>query len=363
VRSTTDDTSFSIYGILQDDALQPASIPQTLTNKEIRGLYNTLYLDKGITADRRTSAEVGYVRFNTDFDQLEVRTNAGWEFVGTGTETGSGATGPTGPTGPIGPEGGPTGPTGPTGPQGPEAVAITLLGSVALIADLPSTGNALADAYVVEEDGNVYFWDSSEWDNLGAINGPTGPTGPTGPQGNEGPTGPSGGPTGADGATGPTGATGSTGPTGPAGVTDFDGLSDVAAIGLDLGKIAYSAVARLVVTANGVAGYNFNSHYTGDNPEIFVLGGTTIAFDLSGVPAHPFLIQNNAGGTYVDITSGLIHIAPDGTVSLDENAQGQTSGTLYWNVPNTPLGGAYKYQCSAHVAMNGTITHKSISSI
>jgi len=139
-----------------------------------------------------------------------------------------------GPTGPTGAFGGPTGPTGPTGATG-QGVAIK--GSVATVADLPSTGNVVGDSYIVQSDGDLYVWSGSVWNNAGPIVGPTGatgasvtgPTGPTGAPSTEvGPTGATG-PTGAQGAsgnigpTGPTGATGEastvTGPTGPAGST------------------------------------------------------------------------------------------------------------------------------------------------
>jgi hypothetical protein len=123
------------------------------------------------------------------------------------TGAASQVTGPTGPTGPTGAQGvtGPTGadsqvtgPTGPTGPQGAQGVPITLKGSVATVAALPSTGNVLNDAYIVDENGDIYVWDGSQWYSAGQIVGATGPTGPqgiqgvTGPQGDLGPTGPSG---------------------------------------------------------------------------------------------------------------------------------------------------------------------------
>ena len=239
VRSTTDNTSFSSNGIPQEDSALPASIAQTFSNKVIRGRDNTLILDRGTTAERRVSAEAGYVRYNTEFDEIEyLKSDGSWESVGTG----DGATGPTGPqgeqgpigqagvdgaTGPTGPEGptgatGPTGPTGadsnvtgptgatgdigPTGPTGPQGTSITLLGSVATVGDLPASGNTVNDAYIVQADGNLYVWDGDSWNDVGQIQGPEGPTGPTGA-------------TGADstvpGPTGPIGATGPTGPTGP----------------------------------------------------------------------------------------------------------------------------------------------------
>lgn len=82
VRSTLALTSFSINGVPQEDSAQPENIAQTFTNKVIRGEDNTIYLDKGTTAERSISAEVGYVRFNTETDALEVKTSTGWQTIG-----------------------------------------------------------------------------------------------------------------------------------------------------------------------------------------------------------------------------------------------------------------------------------------
>jgi hypothetical protein len=205
VRSTVSTTSFTCVGITQDDAAQPAALSQVFTNKVIRGISNTLYLDKGQTADRRLDAEEGYVRYNGDLNAgagaLELLTSAGWEPVGLGEAL----QGPTGPTGAVGPEGGPTGPDGaigPTGPAGPQAIAINLLGTVADFASLPSADQDFSDTYLVSDDDNLYFWDNSAWVSLGPI------VGPTGAQGVQGPTGSAGG----DGAAGATGAVGPIGP-------------------------------------------------------------------------------------------------------------------------------------------------------
>lgn len=82
VRSSTEYASFSSTGILQDDAVTPSDLPQTLTNKVIRGIDNLIYVDKGTTAQRLESAELGYIRYNTDFNTLEVNTDEGWKTVG-----------------------------------------------------------------------------------------------------------------------------------------------------------------------------------------------------------------------------------------------------------------------------------------
>lgn len=81
VRASTDDVNFSAYGIMQDDVVGPGDLAQTFTNKVIRGNNNLIYVDKGTSAQRNPAAEIGYVRFNTEFDTLEVRTTAGWKRV------------------------------------------------------------------------------------------------------------------------------------------------------------------------------------------------------------------------------------------------------------------------------------------
>ena len=232
VRVNTDLCSFSVTGIAQEDSALPESIAQTFSNKVIRGVDNTLYLDRGTTAERPATVQEGYTRYNTETESLEVLTSTDWETVGTGTG-GSGATGPTGPageTGPTGPAGsdgdpggptGPTGPTGATGATGAQATNINYAGLVATVGDLPADGNNVNDAYLVTADGNLYIWNGSTWVDSGPLVGPTGPTGEAGPTGSQGPIGPTGetGPTGATGpeVTGPAGEIGPTGPTGPSG--------------------------------------------------------------------------------------------------------------------------------------------------
>jgi plastocyanin len=325
VRTSVALSSFSINGVAQEDSVLPENLNQTFTNKVIRGTSNTLYLDRGTTAQRSGSAEAGYVRFNTETDLLEVKTSSAWTTVGSGS--GSGSTGPTGPTGPTGAASTVTGPTGPTGPSGGPTGPTGVTGPT------------------------------------GPSGGPTGPTGPTGATGASvtGPTGPASIVAGPTGPTGPS-VTGATGPTGPAGVSTFSGTTDATAASITIDEVAYSAIARLVVTANGTTAYQFNSHYSGDDPTIFVLGGATIAFNLSDA-MHPFKLQHDTGSGFVDITAGLIHSTTAGTLTTDVNAQGKTSGTLYWNVPVTAASGGYRYICGSHAGMTGTITHKSLSAI
>jgi hypothetical protein len=82
VKSTTAGTSFFIQGMFQPENYSASDVPLEFTNKIIRGSSNTLYLDKGTTSQRLASAEVGYTRFNTETDTLEVKTSTGWRTIG-----------------------------------------------------------------------------------------------------------------------------------------------------------------------------------------------------------------------------------------------------------------------------------------
>jgi hypothetical protein len=159
------------------------------------------------------------------------------------------------------------GDVGATGPTGPQGTSIRLKGSVATTFDLPSSGNLINDAYLVEADGNLYVWNGSFWENVGKIVGPTGPSGPTGAVGPLGPTGPTGaastvtGPTGPTGpsVTGPTGSTGATGPV-------FSELTGVQYLGStvlsavdanSLVRINSSLSTTVTIPSDGTSGYTF----------------------------------------------------------------------------------------------------------
>ena len=141
-----------------------------------------------------------------------------------------------------------------------------------------------------------------------------------------------------------------------AGATAFTGLSDAA--GLTVDQFYLPAITRLNVTNNGASAYRFDQYGTTDDPTIYAINATTIAFNLN-VIGHPFMIQDNTGTNY---NTGLIHVTTGGTVTTGASAQGQTSGTLYWKIPDS-ISGNYRYQCSIHGAMIGTITIKNFATI
>jgi hypothetical protein len=145
--------------------------------------------------------------------------------------------------------------------------------------------------------------------------------------------------------------------TASAGASAFTDLTDYA--GLTVDQFYLPAITRLNVTANGSAAYRFDQYGTTDDPTIYAINATTIAFSLIGASSHPFLIQDNTGVNY---NTGLVHVTTGGTVTTGSDAQGKTSGTLYWKIPDS-ISGNYRYQCSVHAAMVGTIVIKNFGSI
>lgn len=141
------------------------------------------------------------------------------------------------------------------------------------------------------------------------------------------------------------------------GTSTFAGLSEVTLGNFSIDQVYMPAITMLAVSNNGAVSYLFDQ-YSGSNPTIYAIGGTTIAFKLQ-VTGHPFVIQDGTGTNY---NTGLYHVALNGTVSTGSNAQGQTQGTLYWKVPAS-ISGGYRYQCTLHPIMVGAITVKNIVSV
>src|SRR6056300_61468 len=119
------------------------------------------------------------------------------------------------------------------------------------------------------------------------------------------------------------------------------------------------AAAEIDVTNSGSSAYLFDSHYSGNNPTIYVRAGATYAFNLN-VSGHPFHLQTvsgaySSGNSY---KTGLTHIADDGTVSTGASALLKETGTLYYEIPSGTSGTIY-YACQYHSGMAGSITIQS----
>jgi hypothetical protein len=143
-----------------------------------------------------------------------------------------------------------------------------------------------------------------------------------------------------------------------AGATEFTGLSDASAASLTVDRIYLPAITMLTVTNNSTSAYRFDQYGTTDDPTIYAINATTIAFNLQA-SGHPFLIQDGAGVNY---NTGLVHVSTMGVVSTGSSAQGKDSGTLYWKIPDA-ISGSYRYQCSLHAGMVGNISIKNFGTI
>jgi plastocyanin len=141
-------------------------------------------------------------------------------------------------------------------------------------------------------------------------------------------------------------------------INNFSQLSDILSANLTIDQIYLPAITMLIVTNSGAQAYRFDQYGTINNPTVYAINGTTIAFKLTA-SGHPFLIQTGAGNNY---NTGLVHVATNGTVSTGAAAQGRDSGTLYWKIP-TEITGGYRYQCSIHAPMVGSITIKTFATL
>lgn len=146
------------------------------------------------------------------------------------------------------------------------------------------------------------------------------------------------------------------------GVTNFKDTTDAINAGIGIDDIFEHAIVTLRTTAVGFTAYNFNSHYSGNNPTIYALSGTTICFDLSNAAGHPTEIQDSSG---TPLSTGVFHVDNNGNVTeqvVDGVNHDPDRGHLYWRIPES-FSGTYRYQCTAHAPMVGQIIVKRFSLI
>ena len=270
---------------------------------------------------------------------------------------------------------------GPQGIQGVTGAGVTMQGSVPTEADLPPTGNAQGDAYIVQEDDSLWLWDGTAWVSGGSIQGPQGVQGPQGLQGVQGDIGPQGdqgiqgiqgakgdqgiqgvqgdkgdtgdiGPQGIQGVQGPIGETGADstvpgpqgpkgdqggiGPAGPQGLPGPQGVQGPAA---DTSTLVLKAGDTMTGLLNAPA---FNSSGSSTFHGITNFGDGT--FSRPGAPTTGYLFFGNAGGQYIGFDGGSLVIigAPvscNGNLSaVNITAAGEvkaTSGVIRMNADSS----------------------------
>ena len=142
-------------------------------------------------------------------------------------------------------------------------------------------------------------------------------------------------------------------------------LSQTTALAIPMGAAVYT------ISADGTSAYLFNDYESdgsnGSNEHLYLLADLTYIFDLRALAgSHPFQIQASTSAlTASNGADGLIHIANNGTVSTGTSANAKTEGFLIWKVPHfaTASTGTYRYICTSHSSMVGSITIKTLEQL
>jgi len=265
-----------------------------------------------------------------------------------------GITGVKGDTGIQGIQGavGSTGNEGTQGVSGTNGTSVSLKGSVATFAVLPSTLNTAGDLYVVLLDGNGYVWSGTIWTNVGPIRGPSGVDGMQGIQGLIGLTGAASliaGPQGIQGITGTTGntgLTGNTGETGTQGVQGVQGLTGDQGIQGTVGTDGIDGIQGLTGPAgtdgiDGVAGAQGIQGIQGATGEV---NPALLTAEITRANTAEALLAPKLNpiftGTVQGITSTMVG-APSGSgTSSGENTGDETLSTIKTKLGVTTLSGS-----------------------
>jgi len=254
---------------------------------------------------------------------------------------------------------------GPTGPTGAQGVSITLKGTVGVEELLPEEGNEINDAYIVNENGDLYVWTEEGWTNVGQIVGPQGPTGPTGSIGLDGPTGPTGADSSVTGPTGPTGDTGEVGPTGPTGpqgasIKFIGTVAETSNLPLEDNEIndAY------VVTADGDLYVWDGLAWNGVGQIVGPTGdtGPTGATGPTGPTGADSTVTGPTGptGEANTLTVGTVEVIPSGETPVITISGTAPSQTIDFEIPEGPqgptgpTGPAYTITSTSYDSVNGT---------
>lgn len=259
------------------------------------------------------------VKISADVDNaIEVRADG--LYAAAGAEGPQGPAGADGAQGPIGPQG-PAGPAGADGQDGADGTSLNFKGAADDVADLPVSGNAEGDAWIV--DSNVWIWTNGAWVDGGPISGPAGPQGPAGADGAVGPQGPQGdpGPQGIQGLVGPQGPQGPQGDPGPStermwhrrsiGSTTYT-LEQMASDNDKNRVLEFTGTAPKTVT---VPAYQVNSQFSWD-----VLNGTDI-YIINASAQGDLTIGFEANVTLNVSTPSALVLAPWETTRLHKMAQ------------------------------------------
>ena len=230
-------------------------------------------------------------------------------------------------------ESGFSGTSGYSGWSGTQGTSITIKGSVPNVASLPLIGNQVNDAYIVDDDGDLWVWNGTAWYDAGQIVGPVGQSGfsgysgiaDSGYSGFSGTSGQSGfsGISGFSGWSGESGWSGISGWSG-SGISGFSGTSGFSGISGFSGTSGYSGASGQsgfsgISGWSGISGFSGTSGYSGYSGISGAIGQSSSLFtyyaeavQTSGQPATGYLLWNTAtqsNATQININ----HLTNDGS--------------------------------------------------
>jgi hypothetical protein len=192
---------------------------------------------------------------------------------------------------------------------------VTIKGTVATSAALPTTGNTAGDMWLAADTGHGHVWSGTAFTDVGQIQGPKGDKGDQGIQGIQGIQGPKG----LDGPAGPAGIQGVKGDKGDKGDAGLDGAA--AGFGVPTATALAAGVAP-TVTATGP-----------DTAKVFAFGipkgdkGDKGDKGAPAIAATPTEIQAGTDSTKFISASGLA----GADMYLKNNADDTTTGKLTFN--------------------------------
>lgn len=291
-------------------------------------------------------------------------TGAAGSVGATGAAGSAGAAGPQGATGPQGPAGTPgsqgatgaqgtaglqgaTGAAGATGATGNDGTSVTIAGSVANAAALPSGlgPSDAGDGYITQDDGHLHVWSGSSFSDVGTVRGPVGPTGPQGPNGATGATGG----VGPAGATGAQGTQGATGPIGPGSSTDitFTRTATTVTVESSTGNDAILPAADTtnagVLTAadktklNAVTGTNTGDQTITLTGDVTGSGTGSFAATIGSSAVTNAKLANMAANTIKGNNTGSAAAPVDLTVAQTKTLLAMTQSDVSGNLPVSKL--------------------------
>ena len=141
--------------------------------------------------------------------------------------------------------------------------------------------------------------------------------------------------------------------------TDNNTISNIRAGNKIASGISETAATIDVTDSGGF--YNFNSHYSGASPTLYLRAGHTYALNLTQGSSHPLFLQTVSGGysSGNGYTTGVTHVSTAGTVTTGSFGA-QYTGTIYIEVPSNASSIIY-YACQNHSNMTGKIVLGSIT--